>query len=129
MAGVIALSSNIGTVRAADEFDRGELRRYLTRFGLGDATDIGVRGESAGILPADAIWDRLIGDRVAFGQSLSVNAVQMAAAVNTIANGGVRVDPSLISGSATTDDGTVVGTDQTTTRRVVSASAPRGRPC
>ena len=37
------------------------------------------------------LWSRLVGDRVAFGQSLSVNAVQMAAAVNTIANGGVRV--------------------------------------
>ncbi len=125
MAGVIALSSNIGTVRAADEYDRGELRRYLTRFGLGDATDIGVRGESAGILPTNAIWNRLIGDRVAFGQSLSVNAVQMAAAVNTIANGGVRVDPSLITGAATTDEGTLVGTDQAATRRVVSERAAR----
>ncbi len=123
MAGVVALSSNIGTVRAADEYDRGELRRYLTRFGLGDATDIGVRGESPGILPAASLWSRLVGDRVAFGQSLSVNAVQMAAAVNTVANGGVRVDPSLIVGSATTDDGTRVGTEQTKTRRVVSRQA------
>lgn len=125
LAGVIAKSSNIGTVRAADEFDRGELRRYLTRFGLGDVTDIGVRGESPGILPASAIWNRLIGDRVAFGQSLSVNAVQMAAAVNTIANGGVRVDPSVITGSATTDDGTVVGTEVAQTERVVSEQAAR----
>jgi len=125
MAGVIAKSSNIGTVRAADEFDRGELRRYLIRFGLGDATDIGVRGESPGILPSMAIWNRLIGDRVAFGQSLSVNAVQMAAAVNTIANGGVRVDPSLIDGSATTDDGVLVGTEEATTERVVSEQAAR----
>ncbi|MEJ7793953.1 MAG: penicillin-binding protein 2 [Nocardioides sp.] len=125
MAGVIAKSSNIGTVRASDEFDRGELRRYLTRFGLGDATDIGVRGESPGILPSNAIWNRLIGDRVAFGQSLSVNAVQMAAAVNTIANGGVRVDPSLIAGSATTDDGVLVGTEEATTDRVVSEQAAR----
>ena len=44
-------------------------------------------------------------DRIAFGQSLSVNAMQMAAAVNTIANGGVRVSPSLIRGTAVTDDG------------------------
>ena len=35
LAGVIAKSSNIGTVRAADEFGKGELRRYLARFGLG----------------------------------------------------------------------------------------------
>ena len=125
IAGVIAKSSNIGTVRAADEFDRGELRRYLSRFGLGDVTDIGVRGESPGILPSMAIWNRLIGDRVAFGQSLSVNAVQMAAAVNTIANGGVRVDPSLIAGSATTDDGVLVGTEEATTERVVSEQAAR----
>ena len=125
MAGVIAKSSNIGTVRAADEFGRGELRRYLLEFGLGSTTGIGVRSESAGILPSASVWNRLIGDRVAFGQSLSVNAVQMAAAVNTIANGGVRVDPSLISGSATTDDGVTVGTDQSTTRRVVSEKAAR----
>jgi cell division protein FtsI (penicillin-binding protein 3) len=123
MAGVIAKSSNIGTVRAADEFGPGELRRYLTDFGLGSTTDIGVRSETAGILPSKSIWSRLVGDRVAFGQSLSVNAVQMAAAVNTIANDGVRVDPSLITGSATTDDGATVGTDHATTRRVVSEKA------
>ena len=35
----------------------------------------------------------MLQDRIAFGQSVSVNAVQMAAAVNTIANGGVRVSP------------------------------------
>jgi cell division protein FtsI (penicillin-binding protein 3) len=123
LAGVIAKSSNIGTVRAADQFAPGELRRYLTRFGLGEPTDIGVRGEAPGILPAPSLWSRLIKDRVAFGQSMSVNAVQMAAAVNTIANGGVRVDPAVIEGSATTEDGVQVGTDHTTTRRVVSKRA------
>ena len=125
MAGVIAKSSNIGTVRAADEFRDGELRRYLTRFGLGHTSDIGVRGESSGILPPTSLWSRLVKDRVAFGQSMSVNAVQMTAAVNTIANGGVRVDPAMIAGEATTEDGVVVGTGQTETRRVVSERAAR----
>ena len=123
LAGVIAKSSNIGTVLAADKFGHGELRSYLSRFGLGRRTDIGMRGESPGILPAPSIWTHQTQDRVAFGQSLSVNAVQMAAAVNTVANHGVRVDPSLIEGSATTEDGVSVGTDHTTTRRVVSAKA------
>ncbi|GAA2153315.1 cell division protein FtsI [Nocardioides koreensis] len=125
LAGVIAKSSNIGTVLAADKFDSGELRSYLTRFGLGQRTDIGVRGETKGILPGPSQWTHQVQDRIAFGQSLSVNAVQMAAAVNTIANGGVRVSPSLIQGSAITDDGTVVGSDHTTTRRVVSEKAAR----
>ncbi len=64
-------------------------------------------------------------DRVAFGQSLSVNAVQMAAAVNTIANGGVRIAPSLIRGTATTDEGVAVGTDNAAATRVVSEQAAR----
>ncbi|MEJ7833518.1 MAG: penicillin-binding transpeptidase domain-containing protein, partial [Nocardioides sp.] len=70
-------------------------------------------------------WTSQTQDRIAFGQSLSVNAVQMTAAVNTIANGGVRVDPSLIRGTATMDDGTQVGTDTATTREVISPNAAK----
>ncbi len=125
LAGVLAQSSNIGTVLASDKFEPGQLRSYLAKFGLGQPTNVGVRGESPGILPDASLWNRLLRDRIAFGQSLSVNAVQMAAAINTVANGGVRIDPSLILGKATTDDGRVVGTDTTTRRRVVSAGAAR----
>ncbi|MBB6626347.1 penicillin-binding protein 2 [Nocardioides sp. KIGAM211] len=126
LAGVIAKSSNIGTVLAADKFDTGELFSYLTKFGLGQRTNIGVRGETPGILPDGSLWTHQNQDRIAFGQSLSVNAVQMIAAVNTIANGGVRVSPSVIEGHATTDEGVEVGTDTTTTRRVVSPKAATG---
>jgi len=125
LAGILSKSSNIGTVLAADEFDRGQLRDYLTQFGLGRRTDIGVGGESNGKLPSGALWTDQTEDRIAFGQGLSVTAVQMAAAVNTIANGGVRVDPSLIKGSAVTNDGTEVGTDHADRRRVISADAAR----
>lgn len=125
LAGIIAQSSNIGTVLAADAFSPPELVAYLQRFGLGQKTDIGVRGETQGILtPGDAMTSQTK-DRVAFGQSLSVNVAQMAAAVNTIANGGVRVSPSLISGSAVTDDGLTVGTDVATRTRVISKQAAR----
>jgi cell division protein FtsI (penicillin-binding protein 3) len=68
-------------------------------------------------------WNAADEDRIDFGQSVSVNALQETTAVNTIANGGVRVDPSLILGHATTNSGQTVGTDETTTRRVVSKRA------
>ena len=123
LAGVIAKSSNIGTVLAADKFEQGQLYDYLRDFGLGRRTDIGVRGETQGLLPDGSTWTHQMQDRIAFGQSLSVNGVQMAAAVNTIANDGVRVSPSLIQGEATTDEGDVVGTDTTTKRRVIGAGA------
>ena len=125
LAGVLAKSSNIGTVLAADKISPAALSRYLRSFGLGRKTDIGVRGETAGIIPAGPLLTSQTKDRMAFGQSLSVNAVQMAAAINTIANGGVRVSPSVISGRATTDDGVTVGTDTASTRQVISAEAAK----
>ena len=123
LAGIIAKSSNVGTVLAADQFHRGQLRRYLTGFGLGQRTDVGLGGETKGILPQGADWTSQVGDRIAFGQSLSVNALQMLTAVNTIANDGVRVSPSLVKGEATTDKGQKVGTSMATSRRVVSEKA------
>jgi cell division protein FtsI (penicillin-binding protein 3) len=125
LAGIIAKSSNIGTVLAADAFTPVQLVDYLNRFGLGQRTNIGVRGETPGILTPGEAMTSQTKDRVAFGQSLSVNVVQMAAAVNTIANGGVRVSPSVISGTAVTDDGVPVGTDVATRTRVVSKQAAR----
>ncbi len=123
MAGVIAKSSNIGTVLAADQLTGAQLRRYLLRFGLGTRSGSGVWKESSGILPSRPEWTQLTKDRIAFGQSVSVNALQMAAAVNTIANGGVRVEPSLVRGTATTDAGSTVGTGVAGSQRVVSARA------
>ena len=120
-AGVLAKSSNIGTVLAADQIGALRLRKYLTAFGLGKSVNIGVRGESAGILPAGALLTPQTKDRISFGQSLSVNAVQMTSAISTIANSGVRVPPSLIAGAAETDSGETVGT--VTPSRVVSDRA------
>ncbi len=124
-AGIVAKSSNVGTVLAAQHFEKGQLRSYLEEFGITRKTGIGLSGEQAGLLPSPEAWTDATAARVAFGQSLSVTALQMTAAVNTIANGGVRVDPSIIRGSAVTDAGTTVGTEQATSRRVVSEEAAR----
>jgi cell division protein FtsI (penicillin-binding protein 3) len=123
LAGVLAKSSNIGTVLASRKISPALLHRYLLSFGLGRPTNIGVPVESGGQLPAGGSWSELTQATVAFGQGLSVNAVQMAAAVNTIANKGVYVSPSLVRGSATTATGQVVGTDTAVSRRVVGTRA------
>ncbi|MGH3353382.1 MAG: peptidoglycan D,D-transpeptidase FtsI family protein [Nocardioides sp.] len=123
LAGVIAKSSNIGTVMAADKYADGQLRDYLSAFGQGQRTGLGLDTESSGLLASPETWNAADEDRIDFGQSISVNAVQMTAAVNTIANGGVRIDPSLIAGSATNNSGAEVGTDTAERTRVVSEKA------
>ena len=125
MTGVIAKSSNIGTVLAAREMGQRPYYRYLRAFGLGRRTGLGVDGESAGVLPPWRSWGTLTKDTISFGQGVAVSAVQMAAAVNTIANGGVYVQPSLVKGRATTSAGAEVGSDTAGRHRVVSEDAAR----
>ncbi|WP_240617114.1 peptidoglycan D,D-transpeptidase FtsI family protein [Nocardioides speluncae] len=125
LTGVLAKSSNIGTVLAADQFEPAELHGYLDKFGFGQRTKVGVRGETAGMLSDPDTWSQINQDTIAFGQGVSVNALQMAAAINTVANGGVRVSPSLVRGSAVTDQGEQVGTDVASPERVLSEKAAR----
>ncbi|MPZ62061.1 MAG: penicillin-binding protein 2 [Propionibacteriales bacterium] len=124
MTGVLAQSSNIGTVLAAEEMSSRRLHAYLSAFGLGRETGIGMKGETKGLLPPADDWRQINHDTMAFGQGLSVNAVQMAAAVATIANGGVRIDPTLVKGEVD-EDGSITPTDPPGRTRVMSASAAR----
>lgn len=125
LAGVIAKSSNIGTVLAARQMGHQRLWSYLRAFGLGQRAGTGMPGETRGLLPAGSSWSDLSRATISFGQGVSVNALQMAAAVNTVANGGERISPSLIQGRATTAAGEVVGTDVATRERVISPAAAR----
>jgi cell division protein FtsI (penicillin-binding protein 3) len=77
------------------------------------------------LLPWWESWSQINQDTIAFGQGVSVNALQMAAAVNAIANDGVLVQPSLVKGAATTAQGQTVGSATSTSRRVISPRAAR----
>ena len=123
LAGVIAKSSNIGTVLAARQYQPGQLWHYFDLFGLGHRTDIGLPGETRGLLPDPSTWSELTQATASFGQGISVNALQMATAVNAVANGGELISPSIVEGRATTSTGDEVGTDTATRRRVVSPQA------
>lgn len=123
MTGVIAKSSNIGTVLAADKLAPTELMGYLEKFGLGHKSNVGFPDETRGIVPSGPALTSQVKDRITFGQSISVNAIQMTAAINAVANKGTYVSPSLVQGRGTMSNGVTVGTEQAVTRRVVSPEA------
>jgi cell division protein FtsI (penicillin-binding protein 3) len=122
--GAIAQSSNIATALAARQMPDAQLRDYLTRFGLGSPTDVGLRGEDSGILPPAKEWLQITKDNIAFGQGLSVTAVQMAAAISAVANGGVYVQPSIVDGYVD-HDGDFTTAPEPNTHRVVSSQAAK----
>ena len=96
--GVLAKSSNIGTIMAAERIGGDKLYSYLKKFGMGSPTGLQFPGESTGVVPAPKNWSATTFGTLAFGQGLSVNAVQAASVYATLANGGVRVTPSLVEG-------------------------------
>jgi cell division protein FtsI (penicillin-binding protein 3) len=118
MRGVIAKSSNIGTVLLAQQLDRQKLHEYLVSFGLGSKTRIELPGESVGIIPQP---DMTSGqrDQIAFGQAIAVTGIQEASAVAGIVNGGIYNPPTLIR-KAFDGEGREVGVPRAPQRRVIS---------
>jgi cell division protein FtsI (penicillin-binding protein 3) len=101
LAGVLAKSSNIGTILASELIGDKSFYKYLKKFGIGESTGMNFPGESAGSLPNiddETQWSDTTFPTLAFGQGLSVNVVQAASVFATIANGGVRMNPRLIAG-------------------------------
>ena len=107
LTGVLAQSSNTGTVIAGSALTAEQRYDYLSAFGFGQPTDAGLPGESAGILHDVDNWDGRTKYAVLFGQGVSVTALQTAQVYATIANGGVRVQPTVVQGLVS-PDGTFV---------------------
>ncbi|WP_126638300.1 peptidoglycan D,D-transpeptidase FtsI family protein [Embleya hyalina] len=109
LAGVLAKSSNIGTILASEQLGPGraeanaKLHEYLTRFGVGQPSGLKFPGETPGILAQPQKWSGSQQYTIPFGQGLSVNSVQATSVFQTIANGGVRIEPSLVKGSTDAD--------------------------
>ncbi|WP_081680823.1 penicillin-binding protein 2 [Cellulomonas sp. URHD0024] len=119
LAGILAESSNTGTVMVGQNLPVQTRYDYLAKFGFGTKTGIEMPGESVGILHPVDDWQRRDKFAVLFGQSVSVTAIQAAQVFATIANGGVRVQPHIIKGW-TSPDGVFTPVAAPTTTRVVS---------
>lgn len=94
--GVMAKSSNIGTIMAAEKLEPRTLYTYLKKFGIAEPTGLGFPGESRGLLADPSEWSDTSFPTIAFGQGLSLNAVQATSVFATLANDGVRVSPRLV---------------------------------
>lgn len=116
--GILAKSSNIGTVLLARQSKKQQMHDYLASFGLGSRTGIELPGEGAGHLPEAGMADATR-DQISFGQGLSVTGIQEAAAIAAIANGGVYNQPTVIK-SATGADQKPILIRRPEPRRVVS---------
>jgi cell division protein FtsI (penicillin-binding protein 3) len=121
VTGIMAHSSNIGTIMLERKLGNATLEKYLRAFGIGSKTGVGLPGESAGILAPSKDWTASHAANVPIGQGVSITTLQMASIYQTIANGGVRIPPRLVE-SVTAPDGTVTDEKPAPATRVISAA-------
>ncbi|MCW2937289.1 MAG: Peptidoglycan glycosyltransferase [Actinomycetia bacterium] len=118
--GVLALSSNVGTMIASDRITGQQLYQTMRDFGYGQHSGAGLPGESAGLLAPPGQWSGTQRYTIAYGQGVSVTALQEASVYATIANKGVRVAPTIVAGT-TDGHGNFVPAPEPKQRQVISA--------
>jgi cell division protein FtsI (penicillin-binding protein 3) len=117
--GVLAESSNVGTLKIAQKLGPTMWDRYEQKFGVGQKTGIELPGESSGYLPPMSQWSGSSFANLPFGQGESMTVLQLASIYQTFANNGVRVPPRIIQ-SLTSSNGSVSTTRQPAGIRVIS---------
>jgi cell division protein FtsI (penicillin-binding protein 3) len=102
--GVLAESSNVGTLEIAQKVGKQTFNDYLKKYGLGEKTGIELPGESPGLLPPLSSWSDATFANLPIGQGVAMTSLQLASMYQTVANGGVRIPPRIVQ-STTASDG------------------------
>lgn len=115
---VMTRSSNVGTIGIAQRLGEDRLQQWVERFGYGRPTGLGFPGEASGLVADVEDWSATSLPTIAIGYGVSATLLQVANVLATVANGGERVQPSLVRGELV--DGELRGTAPAPRERVVS---------
>ncbi len=124
---VLEKSSNIGAAKLGIRLGKERLYQALGTFGFGTKTGVDLPGEIVGLVRDLPQWSGLSVAAISFGQEVGVTSLQILTAINSIANGGLRVRPSVVD-RIIDQDGNLVQVRQSQTTRIMrpeTASAVR----
>lgn len=124
LPGIMAHSSNVGTIQVADQLGAARLCAYQKKFGLGTPTGVGLPGEASGIVQPPDRWSGTSPGSIPIGLGVAVTPIQLAAAYGAIANDGVWTQPTLVRGTVGAG-GKLDAAQPGAQRRVLSATTAR----
>ena len=99
VSGVLAESSNVGTIKIASRLGEDRYYKYIRAFGLGQQSGIELPGETRGITKPPNRWSKVSIAAISIGQEIGVSPIQLTGVISTIANDGVYVAPRIVSGT------------------------------
>ncbi|MFZ5477944.1 MAG: penicillin-binding protein [Myxococcota bacterium] len=122
---IVKYSSNVGTAKIGLLLGAERVHAYLKDFGFGRATGLSLPGEVGGALRSAATMRTIELATTSFGQGMTSSPVQLASALATLANGGVRMQPYLVDAVLDRDGAVETRRDPRVDRRVVSEDVAR----
>jgi cell division protein FtsI (penicillin-binding protein 3) len=122
---ILKYSSNIGAIKISEKLGKEKFYQYIRKFGFGDKTGIDLPGEVGGLLRPVEKWTRVDTSSIAFGQGISVTAIQLITALSSVANQGVLMKPFIVRGLMDRKGNLVQTYHPTVVRRVISAEAAK----
>ena len=93
---ILKYSSNIGAAKIGSRLGPERLYAALTGFGFGEKSEVDLPGETAGTLRPQSRWYGVDLATISFGQGVTASALQIAAALSAVANGGNLMKPYLV---------------------------------
>ena len=122
---VIKYSSNIGSAKLAFKLGAKRSLGYLEDFGFSRSTGLGLPGETRGAMRSPSSIKPIELATTAYGHGVTANAVQLASAVATLGNEGVRMQPRLVRAVENRHGEVIEAYPPREDRRVVSVETAR----
>ncbi|MBN1548429.1 MAG: hypothetical protein JW902_17395 [Syntrophaceae bacterium] len=117
---IVKYSSNIGCIKVSEKLGKEKFYEYIRNFGFGSKTGIDLTGEASGLLRPVSDWTRVDTSTIAFGQGISVTAIQLLTAMSAIANNGVLMKPYIVRALVDKKGRVVEQFEPTIVRNVIS---------
>jgi len=96
--GVLAESSDVGSIKIALRLGENRFYKYIRAFGFGQQTGIELPGETRGMTKPASRWSKVSIAAISMGQEIGISPLQLAGLVSTFANDGVWVAPRIVAG-------------------------------
>ena len=116
---VVQNSCNPGFVELGNRLGRDKLFKYINDFGFGKKTGIDLNGEGSGILFSLSKVGPVELATTAFGQGVSVTALQQITAVSAAINGGTLIKPYIVKSLNEPETNTVIKNFESEIKRKV----------
>ena len=97
MLEVIQHSDNTGMVFVAQKLGADRMINYLTKFGIGELTEIDLQGEIAPALKTRSAWYAVDLATTGFGQGISITPIELLTAFSALANEGKIMKPRIVT--------------------------------